>query len=166
MSIIRIEKYDEVYLRVFSEPSIEQELSDFFRFRVPGYQFSPKFKNKLWDGWSRLYNLQTKKIYVGLLDYVLEFARRNDYEYSVTDDVYNPSDITRKEVNEFALSLNLYCRGKPITVYDYQLDAIYNALYNKRSLTISPTSCLDPDTIIEVVLDPEAEEFLRVMRED
>ena len=137
---IRIEKHNEVFLRIFSDPSIEQELSDFFKFRVPGYQYTPKFKNKLWDGWNRLYNLHTKTLYVGLLDYVIEFAKRNKYEFTIADEIISPTNITRDEVVEFANSLNLHGKGKPITIYDYQIDAVYNALHNNRSLILSPTS--------------------------
>lgn len=140
MSIIRIEKLNEVYLRIFSEPSIEQELSDFFKFRMSGYQYTPQFKNKLWDGWTRLFNIQTKCLYVGLIDYVIEFAKRNGYDCELINDVKETTDITFDEVKSFAHSLNLYGRGKPITIYDYQIDAIHTALSRNRALLISPTS--------------------------
>lgn len=140
MSQIRIEKYNEVFVRIFSDRSIEQELSDFFSFRVPGYQYTPQYKNKLWDGWTRLFNLQTKCLYLGLVDYVFEFAKRNKYECVLVNDVQELTDITFNEVKEFAVSLNLHGRGKPIDIYDYQVDAIYTALHRNRSLLISPTS--------------------------
>lgn len=140
MSLIKIEKYNEVYLRVYADFSIEQELSDFFSFFVDGYRFQPKFKAKLWDGKLRLYNLQRKTLYVGLLDYVIEFANRNNYEYEFVNDVINYTDISFDDVNTFSHSLNLYGRGKPITIYDYQIDAIHTALSKNRALLISPTS--------------------------
>lgn len=140
MSLIKIEKYNEVYLRVYADFSIEQELSDFFSFFVDGYRFQPKFKAKLWDGKLRLYNLQRKTLYVGLLDYVIEFANRNNYEYEFVNDVINYTDISFDDVKAFSHSLNLYGRGKPITIYDYQIDAIHTALSKNRALLISPTS--------------------------
>lgn len=139
MSTIRIEKYDEVFLRIFSDQSIEQELSDFFKFRVPGYQYTPKFKNKLWDGWNRLYNLQTKKLYVGLLDYVFTFASSRGYTCELLEPVQTV-DISRDQVADYAQSLNLHSKGGLIQIYDYQIDAIHNALHHKRALTLSPTS--------------------------
>ena len=80
MTLLKVEKYDEAFIRIFTDKSTEQELSDFFTFPVPGAKFMPKFKAKIWDGKARLYNLQTKKLYAGLIDYVKEFASRNDYE--------------------------------------------------------------------------------------
>lgn len=140
MSIIKIEKHSEVFIRVFSDLSIEQELSDFFRFRVQGYQFTPAYKNKLWDGYLRLYNIQTKTLYAGLIDYVLEFASRNKYTVSMEDNVYGSNGTTTKEVQAFANSLNLHGRGQPIQIRDYQIEAIRTALDLNRVLLLSPTS--------------------------
>lgn len=140
MSIIKIEKHSEVFIRVFSDLSIEQELSDFFRFRVQGYQFTPAYKNKLWDGYLRLYNIQTKTLYAGLIDYVLEFASRNKYTVSMEDNVYGSNGTTNKEVQAFANSLNLHGRGQPIQIRDYQIEAIRTALDLNRVLLLSPTS--------------------------
>ena len=81
--MIKVEKFNEVHIRIFSDSSIEQELSDFFKFRIPGYKFMPTYKAGIWDGFVRLYNLQTKTLYAGLLQYVKEFANRNDYELTI-----------------------------------------------------------------------------------
>jgi hypothetical protein len=45
MSSISIEKINDVYFRVMSEPSIEQELADRFTFMVEGYKFTPAYKS-------------------------------------------------------------------------------------------------------------------------
>lgn len=140
MSLVKIEKYNETFIRVFAGSSIEQELSDFFRFRPPGYQYMPLFKNKLWDGWTRLYNTQTKTIYYGLLDYVIEFCKRNNYELVYDSDLIVNHNITQEEVLKFTSELNLYARSKPITIHDYQVNAITVALNKARTLLISPTS--------------------------
>jgi superfamily II DNA or RNA helicase len=137
---IKIEYHSEVFLRVFAGSSIEQELSDFFRFRVEGYQWTPAFKNKLWDGYVRLYNLQTKTIYLGLIDYIYEFAKRNDYEVEVDSNIFKLNGTTIEEVQSFADSLNLYGRGKPIQIKDYQVQAVQTAIDRNRVLLLSPTS--------------------------
>jgi superfamily II DNA or RNA helicase len=137
---IKIEYHSEVFLRVFAGSSIEQELSDFFRFRVEGYQWTPAFKNKLWDGYVRLYNLQTKTIYLGLIDYIYEFAKRNDYEVEVDSNIFKLNGTTIEEVQLFADSLNLYGRGKPIQIKDYQVQAVQTAIDRNRVLLLSPTS--------------------------
>ena len=56
--MIKVEKINEVYLRVYTEEGIAQEISEFFTFEVPGARFTPEFRNKLWDGKIRMYDLR------------------------------------------------------------------------------------------------------------
>ena len=57
MSDLVIEKVDEVNIRVRCERSFAKELSDFFTFKVPGHKFMPAYRNKVWDGTIKLYNI-------------------------------------------------------------------------------------------------------------
>ena len=138
--MIKIEKINEVYLRVYTDDGIAQELSQFFTFEVPGARFTPAFKAKLWDGRIRLYDLHRKTLYVGLLKYVLDFADRNGYEVSYVNDVVTHTNISLDDITQYAEWLNLHGRGKPIEIRDYQLDAIYQALTKDRVLLLSPTA--------------------------
>lgn len=138
--MITIEKINNVHIRVYAEPSIAQELSDFFQFRVDGYKFTPAYRTGRWDGFIRLYNLQTKTLYVGLLKYVTDFAQRNNYDVKYLNDVTNNNEITLKEVQDYTTWLNLHGRGAPIEIRDYQLEAIQQALANERVLLLSPTA--------------------------
>ena len=118
--MIYIEKISEVHLRVFAEPDIEQSLSDFFRFRVPGYQFTPSYKARLWDGYIRLYDLHRKTLYAGLYNYLCEFAERNQYqiEFIPSDDFKTPvrtHDITNEQVEDFVRVLNPHSKGESIS---------------------------------------------------
>ena len=80
MDKITITKLNEAYLKVLCEPSIAQELSDYFTFDVPGAKFMPAYRNKMWDGKIRLYNLLTQTLYTGLVRYVEEFCKSRNYE--------------------------------------------------------------------------------------
>lgn len=140
MTVLTVEKVNEVHLRVYSEDmGVESELSDFFTYEYPGAKFTPKFKARLWDGKVRLYDQIRKTIYVGLLDYVVRFADTRGYELNIIGDILPTDDITTDEIGEFAESLNLHGRGQPITIHDYQIEAIHNGLCNKRALLLSPT---------------------------
>ena len=77
---ISIDKKNEVYMLVQAEPGIEQEISEYFTFFIPGYRFMPSFKNKMWDGKIRLYNLRSKELYIGLLDHLLRFTKERQYK--------------------------------------------------------------------------------------
>jgi len=137
---VSIEKLDEVYVRVFSEPSIEQELSDFFTYEYPGARFTPQYRARLWDGKVRLYDQVRKTLYVGLYKYVEEFCIRNNYEVEYKTPVINTNNITSEDIKSYAKSLNPYGRGKPIEIRDYQVDAVANALDKERTLLLSPTA--------------------------
>ena len=76
-----ISKQNEVYAKLICERYVLKELSEYFTFFVPGHQFTPAFRNKIWDGKIRLYNLQTSQLYLGLLDYIVQFCETRDYTF-------------------------------------------------------------------------------------
>lgn len=138
--MINIEKINNVHIRVYTDPGIAQEISEFFTFEMPGARFTPQYRAKLWDGKIRMFDLHRKTLYVGLLKYLLDFAERNDYEVKFMNDVVSTTEVDIEQLWEFAKWLNLHSRGKPIEIYDYQIDAIYRALSDERRLLLSPTS--------------------------
>ena len=137
---ITIEKLNHVYLRVFSDPSVEQELSDFFTYEYPGARFTPQYKARLWDGKVRMYDMYRKSLYVGLLRYVQEFAERNKYELEYVNDVVTIAEITPEQVMDYAKWLEPMGHGKPIEIRDYQVEAVTEAIRNERILLLSPTA--------------------------
>ena len=74
MSDIEINQINSSEIKVQCDRGTAKELSEYFTFSVPNHQYTPAYKNKLWDGQIRLYNLHTQKIYAGLIDYVLKFS--------------------------------------------------------------------------------------------
>lgn len=139
MTILKVEKINEVHLRVYADMSVESELADFFTFDFPGAKFTPQYRARLWDGKIRLYDQIRKTLYVGLLNYLQAFAERAGYELDYVDDFQSTTDVSYEEVETYANSLNFYGRGVPIGIRDYQLDAIHTALHNNRNVLLSPT---------------------------
>lgn len=139
MAIIKIEKINEVHLRIYSEFGVESELADFFTYEYPGAKFSPAYKARLWDGKVRLFDQLRKTLYVGLYDYVVRFAEANGYEIELLNEVQPLADIKLEQVEQFTRDLDLYGRGQPIDVRDYQQEAIHTALVNSRAVLLSPT---------------------------
>ena len=79
--MIRIRKVNEVYNQaLIDDMGVAQELSDYFTFHVPGYQFMPAYRHKVWDGKVRLYNTSTQMLYSGLNNYVQIFAKERGYD--------------------------------------------------------------------------------------
>jgi len=143
MDIIRIRKKNHAFLHVDCEPSVANELCDFFTFFVPGYKFMPSYKNKMWDGKIRLFDTRTKELYAGLYQYVEEFANAEgrDYRIELEHDNYYGLPKTDTPIDmSFMKDLILTAGGNPIEARDYQLKAIEHGLTRKSAMLISPTA--------------------------
>ena len=133
--VVKVEKVNDVHIKVTSDPGLRHELMEYFSFRPPGYQFVPSFKNKIWDGYVRLYNPMKPYLYSGLLEYLTKFCTDRGYEISIPQELQPSLDIDDDYVLRLAEALKT-----PMTPRDYQVDYILNALRNSRSLSLSPTS--------------------------
>ena len=140
VAMISISKKNEVYLKIEAEPHVFYELSDEFTFDVPGAKFMPQYRNKYWDGKIRLFNTQTGEIYVGLLDKLVAFCRRYNYEYQFVDNKFYGTPF---EENEMVSLEGVGDYMKTITRYEprpYQIEGVHDALRFNRKLLISPTA--------------------------
>ena len=138
---LTISKKNEVFLKIDSkEPHIFCELSDIFTFEVPGAKFMPQYRNKYWDGKIRLFNQANGEIYVGLLDKVISFCKKSDYQYEfIHSDFYG----TPFEENGFISLEGVKDYMNKITRYEprqYQIQGVFDALKYNRKLLISPTA--------------------------
>ena len=132
---IILHKKDEAFIRFECDRNIAQELSDYFTFYVPGYQFVPAYKNRLWDGKIRLADLRTFTIYHGLIAYIQKFCEEREYKLHIDPHITVTENFSAIEADEFAKSLNL-----PHEVRDYQLKSFIQAIRNRRILLLSPTA--------------------------
>ena len=138
--ILIISKKKEVHLYVKTEPNYARELSDFFTFEVPGARFMPTYRNKIWDGKIRLYSVASNEIYVGLLPYIEEFAKRNDIDIEYKEGVRNERKYGTSELDRFVGRVSPKSKGKTLQIRDYQMAAFNHAVRNNRSLLLSPTA--------------------------
>jgi len=134
---IIITKKDEVYAKVQCERSTAMELSEYFTFFVPGYQFVPAYRNRIWDGKIRLFNLHTQQLYLGLIPYLKEFCEERGYKYEYEE---MEDEFSVYQADKFFKSLNLHSSGNPITVNEHQQEAFIEAMQAKRKLLLSPTA--------------------------
>ena len=86
--MIEIEKVDESFIKIKCEEDIARELSSFFTFKVPNHEYTPAYRKKKWDGKIRLFNLASKTIYAGLLDYIIKFLKERNYSYQINFDQF------------------------------------------------------------------------------
>jgi superfamily II DNA or RNA helicase len=139
-SDILISKKNEVYAKITCERHIAQELSEFFTFYVPGYQFVPAFRNRVWDGKIRLFNLQSSIIYRGLLEYIEQFCESRDYTFEYQDGLELEDEYSDYHANKFISLVKPHARGEPIEVREHQINAFVHAMQKRRALLVSPTA--------------------------
>ena len=132
---IEIEYLNSVYMRVKADAGMKSELSEFFAFKPEGYQFSPKYKSRVWDGTIRLFQPMRPVLYVGLYPHLKKFCEQRDYILEAPAEIGEKEIIEDGYIEELAESIN--CKYKP---RDYQIEYVENALKNRRSLSLSPTS--------------------------
>ena len=135
MSDLILHKKNEAYIQFECERNVAQELSDFFTFYVPGYQFTPAYKSRVWDGRIRLADLRTFTIYHGLVPYIETFCKERDYTLEIDADVNCTENYSVVEAEQFISTLKI-----PLEVRDYQLKSFIHAVRNKRILLLSPTA--------------------------
>ena len=142
MEKIIVKKKNEVFLSLATEPGIEMELTEHFCFFVPGYKFMPAYKNRMWDGKIRLFDLRKKVIYGGLFKYLKEFADARGYELIIEDNsTYGRPDTEELyDIDSFLKTIALSVNGDDISPRHYQLDALSRTLADKKALLLSPTA--------------------------
>ena len=137
---IVISKVNEVYAKITCEKHIAKELSEFFTFFVPGYQFVPAYRNRIWDGKIRMFDLRNNTIYIGLLNYIEEFCKERNYKYEIQNNLDFEDEFSLYHAKKFAAELKIHSRGDPIEVREHQLDAFIHAMQKRRALLVSPTA--------------------------
>ena len=135
---IEVESVDEVRYYIKTEQALKRELRDYFSFMVPGAQYMPMFKKRLWDGKIRLYDILSSTLPRGLKLYLQKFCEDRKYTINIKESK-NPLCITKDELLDFYKSLKVTVRKKEVPMHDHQERAILHALNSHRSVVISPT---------------------------
>ena len=134
-----ISKSNEVFLKINTEPHIEYELRDHFKFEVPNAKFMPQYRGRNWNGEIHLYDMRSKQIYVGLLDKIVSFCKNYGYTYRFEDNKFFGQPF---EVNEMISKEGVKDYIRSISVHEprgYQIEGVFDALKHNRRLLISPT---------------------------
>ncbi len=133
-----ITKQNESVLQIKCDPSIAEELKEFFSFFVPGHKFMPAFRRRIWDGKIKLFNAISGELPVGLYPYLRTFCSKRNYNMEHVSSIYgSPSEenpINLKFLMEFIESLKL-----PHKIRDYQFNAFVEGIKRMRAILVSPT---------------------------
>lgn len=143
MAEITLTNYNEIYYKMKSSPDVKTALRVNFSYRAPGFVFNPLYKNGLWNGYVCLFkgDLFPK----GLLKDLQKFCEVNNITLNIPQDLSLKS-ISEERIDEIISETKLSDVNKktgevfPITLRDYQVDAIKTAILQKHQLIISQTS--------------------------
>ena len=102
----------------------------------------PAYKNRMWDGKIRLFDMRKKVLYTGLFEYLKEFAEVRNYTILVDNDAFygRPDTVLNHDIDAFLSEIRLSVNGEGIIPRDYQLDALSLLLSKTKSLLLSPTA--------------------------
>jgi superfamily II DNA or RNA helicase len=140
---MNILKIDNNYSYFQSEDvSTKVALWKSLRFRERNYYHSPRYKAKLWDGYTDFFKKETGRFLTGLLPEVRLALKHLGIEYK-TEDKRKEFKFLYDRVDENFLN--------PVVLRDYQVDYINQALKNKRGIIPSPTGSGKTNCLIGIL---------------
>jgi len=157
MTILRITN-DYSYL-ITNNGDLKQKLWAGLRFRKRDYFMSPSYKQHLWDGFYDFFNKQTGKFLSGLVPEIKLALHYLDIKYEEIDERTKVKFLYDKVDDQF-MNQWLPEGMDPITLKDFQVDLINQALVHNRGIVSPPTGtgktyimlgimkCLPPGTPI------------------
>jgi superfamily II DNA or RNA helicase len=133
---IEVKFHDHTYAKLVMDRGLARELNEVLSFQPPNYQFQQSYKNRVWDGYIRMFNLRDSTIRVGLLGDVKQFCEDRGYEFINECQQYTSPDLIDEQ---YVLKLAKFLKAK-FTPKDHQIKSIVSAINDGRSLSLSPTS--------------------------
>ena len=141
---LQIKKVNETYIKVLcKDKSTELDIKDHFAFQIPNPQFDPRVKKGHWDGIKKLFNLQKKTLYTGLLFDLLRFCKERNWTYSIDPSIVLPSsqvdlDDLKSVCEEIIKPVDE--NNQILTPYDDQYTALEYMMNMHRTTCLAATS--------------------------
>ncbi len=130
---------DHTKYKIDCEDSVKRELRSYFSFKVPGAEYMPLYKSRIWDGKIKLYEINSSTLPRGLKFYLQKFCEERNY-YIVFDEKDSKQIEMDEDIfNNFFKTLKVTVKKEEINPHDHQKRAVIHALKNQRSVIVSPT---------------------------
>lgn len=134
MTDIIIEKNNESFVQLHCNEEINHEINNLFSAFAVGYRFNPRYINRLWDGRVRVYSPITQLLPIGLVSNLINWCKTKGYTYQMNFFDNFTDNIDKNKLKEL---VNSYI--KKFNIRDYQFDAVYKSLTNKKGILLSCT---------------------------
>lgn len=135
--IVYLEKVNETVVKVDCNDEVAHNLYCRYSAYSPGYIFNPRYKMHVWDGMIHMYTPRSSTIPMGLLPDVIRYFDKEGIEYKLSN-FTNMIDENIDDWFEQQMTMNMV--NAPYPLRDYQKEAIYAALKNKKGILLSCTS--------------------------
>jgi superfamily II DNA or RNA helicase len=109
------------------------------RFRERNYFHNSRYKQRLWDGYTEFFKIETGKFLSGLLPEVKFILNHLKVDYEIQDE-RTKINFGIEAIDDQFLNRWLQEGQKPISLYDYQVDFINAVVKHNRGVIFSPTS--------------------------
>jgi superfamily II DNA or RNA helicase len=120
------------------------------RFRERNYFHNRRYKQKLWDGYTEFFKLETGKFLTGLLPEVLAVLKHLKVDYKSSDE-RQKINFGIESIDDQFLNRWLKKGENPITMYDYQVDFVNKVIKHHRGIIFAPTSSGKTNIMIGVL---------------
>jgi len=120
------------------------------RFRDISYFHNPRYKAKLWDGFTNFFNKNNGKFLSGLLPEVIG-ACKHFGEQPTYKDNRTKIDFAIKEIDKDFLKPFTPKGEKVITLENYQVELVNQSIKNKRGIIFAPTSSGKSLTMLSIL---------------
>lgn len=132
--VITVDMLDEVNLIIDCDYGQALELKEHFSCYAVNYKYHPKFKARAWNGKISFFNTNDRTLPIGLLRELKPFLEKFNYKIKFLFDrneLLKDNSITLEDIQSFHKALYDGCDVYP---RDYQENAIYKAVRNKRGI--------------------------------
>jgi len=109
------------------------------KFRQKGYQFTPLYKSKKWDGFVNFFSAKTGKFLTGILPEICMILKKFQETYEF-DDHRTPIKFKFDKIDEHFLQYYNEDMNTKIELTDYQVDLVNQAIKHKRGIIVAPTA--------------------------
>ena len=114
-------------------------LFETLRFRDRSYFHNPRYKAKLWDGFTNFFNKNNGRFLSGLLPEVYSVCKHFNETVEFVDN-RTKVDFAIKSIDKDFLIPFVPKDGREITLEDYQVELVNQSIKNKRGIIFAPTS--------------------------
>lgn len=140
MTDLTITKINNVWIHVnASDQDIIRSISDYFCYKSKNAKYR---KNRKWDGYIRLFNKNNGYLPLGLAEHLYTYCKKTGLKADFDKRIFKVNKVDKKSILDWVVNdiKPTDEDGELITPYDYQVDALHDAIRFERRTLLAATS--------------------------